>query len=106
MDLQNKILKNYKELNQSPTLKQMAQDTGINQTRIFRIINGSPMKLSEYEIFERRVKERSGQNNDLRELITKLEVRAPNNEILKLKKLVERKLKFLNIMSLSNQMVF
>ena len=47
-------------LNQEPTLKKIAADTGIQITRVFRLFNGSTMKLSEYQIFQHRVKEKNG----------------------------------------------
>lgn len=68
MDLQAVVMKRYVELNGSPTLKQIAADTGIQLTRVFRLFNGSEMKLSEYEIFNQKVKEKMGLASSLEEI--------------------------------------
>jgi len=58
MDIQKTILNQYLLLNKKPTFKEIASDTGIQVTRVFRLFNGSTMKLSEYQIFNRKVKEK------------------------------------------------
>ena len=60
MELQKIILSQYMLLNQNPTLKVISKDTGIQITRVFRLFNGSTMKLSEYQIFQQRVREKMG----------------------------------------------
>ena len=65
MELQDTILKQYMLLNQDPTLKKISMDTGIQQTRVFRLLNGSTMKLSEYEIFYQNIKEKMGLTDGL-----------------------------------------
>lgn len=55
MSLQKSIIKQYKEIYPQDKLKDISKKTGIQITRIFRIfriLNGSEMKLREYEIFE------------------------------------------------------
>ncbi|MBF0360048.1 MAG: hypothetical protein HQK49_03515 [Oligoflexia bacterium] len=52
MVMQKEILKRYFELHDKPTLKFIAEDTRIQITRIFRILNGHEMRVSEYEKFE------------------------------------------------------
>lgn len=51
MTLQKRTLRQYMELRQNPTLKAIADETGIELTRIFRIMNGTKMRLDEWEIF-------------------------------------------------------
>jgi len=60
MDIQKRILEQYLELNGEATFKEIASDTGIQVTRVFRLFNGSKMKLSEYEIFRKRVQSKLG----------------------------------------------
>ncbi len=60
MELQKTILDQYMLVNQNPTLKKIAEDTGIQITRVFRILNGSTMKLCEYQIFQKKVREKMG----------------------------------------------
>lgn len=53
MCLQKSILKLYKETFPTHRLRETSENTGIQLTRLFRIHNGSEMKLKEYEAFER-----------------------------------------------------
>tara|TARA_Y100001958_G_C21165783_1_gene498675 strand:- start:534 stop:827 length:294 start_codon:yes stop_codon:yes gene_type:complete len=36
------------------TLKEISKDTGIQLTRVFRILHGKEMKLKEFEIFQKK----------------------------------------------------
>jgi hypothetical protein len=56
--LQKKILKQYLQVSNSPTLKEIAQDTGIQITRVFRLLNGSTMKINEYETFRNIIQQK------------------------------------------------
>jgi hypothetical protein len=58
MSLQKKVTDFYLKINNYPTLRFISQDTGMQLTRAFRILNGAPMKLSEYEVFESKIKEK------------------------------------------------
>ena len=49
--LQRNIINVYMEKMCNPTLKKISEDTDIQITRVFRILNGSEMKLSEFEKF-------------------------------------------------------
>ena len=51
--MQKAILKRYWQVRGDLTLKQISKDTGIQLTRVFRILRGAEMKLSEYEIFQK-----------------------------------------------------
>ena len=53
MRLQNNVIACYKELFPKDTLKDISTKTGIQVTRIFRILNGHDMKLPEYECFQK-----------------------------------------------------
>jgi len=48
---QQQLLKLYRNEYPNDTFKVISKKTNIQQTRVFRIFNGSEMKLSEYEIF-------------------------------------------------------
>lgn len=64
MCLQNQILRLYKDNYPKSTLQSISEQTGIQITRVFRIFNGSEMKISEYEIFNSILK-RSKHNREL-----------------------------------------
>ena len=52
MELQEQIIKNYYEtFGREKTLKEISNHLGIQITRVFRILNGYEMKLTEYEKF-------------------------------------------------------
>ena len=61
MKLQAAVLKKYLDKMGKVTIREIADDTGIQMTRVFRIMNGAEMKLSEYEIFKERLNQSAGQ---------------------------------------------
>jgi hypothetical protein len=97
MKLQKTILKQYMLLNQDPTLKKIANDTGIQQTRVFRILNGSTMKLSEYEIFHHQIKEVMGLSNSLETLAVECFSKLSSESIKEIEILMTRKLAIWNL---------
>lgn len=52
-DLQLQIISQYKSKFPKHTLKEISTATNIQNTRVFRIMNGSEMKISEYESFQK-----------------------------------------------------
>ena len=65
MEIQNALLDKYMDLKDQPTLQTMSNETGIQKTRIFRLFNGSEMKLSEYLSFQREVIKVQGRSTSL-----------------------------------------
>lgn len=53
MDLQKAVLEQYKHAYPKDTLKEISSKTNIQITRVFRLLNGSEMKISEYAAFEK-----------------------------------------------------
>lgn len=53
--LQKSIINQYQLKYPKHTLKQISSTTGIQITRVFRILNGYDMKLSEYQLFEEAI---------------------------------------------------
>lgn len=51
MTLQQRTLRQYMQLRNQPALREISTETGIQQTRVFRLLNGSRMRLDEWEIF-------------------------------------------------------
>lgn len=56
---QKMILEKYMYLYSRPTVREIASQTGIQATRVFRLFNGAVMKLTEYEIFKKLVDEKN-----------------------------------------------
>ena len=100
MCLQKKVLDEYLGP-RSPTLREIALDTGIQVTRVHRIMRGSAMRLDEYEIFRRKAQEREG-GTKLQEMIAQIEECLSAEKIREIESLLERSLK---IFSLTGQRV-
>ena len=62
MCLQDTTLKIYKEKFPNDKLREISEKTGIQITRVFRILNGSEMKLKEFEAFQNVLKENLNQS--------------------------------------------
>jgi hypothetical protein len=62
MSLQNKTIQRYRLLFPQETLREVSSRTGIQITRVFRLLNGKPMKLGEFEAFERVILEKIAEN--------------------------------------------
>lgn len=52
MKLQSKVLDRFKKNYPDLSYKQISNLTGIEKSRVFRIFNGSELKISELEIFD------------------------------------------------------
>lgn len=65
MDLQKKIIAEVMRDHGRPTLKELSKLTGIQITRLFRILNGNPMKLNEYLLFQKCLTVESSYYNQL-----------------------------------------
>ena len=59
MNLQETVLTKFKAAYPGLSLKEVAELTGIQVTRVFRIFNGSEMKLKEFEVLEKILQERN-----------------------------------------------
>lgn len=92
MDIQKTILNQYMLLNQKPTFKQISRDTGIQVTRVFRLFNGSTMKLSEYQIFNRKVKEKMGLTSGLEDIAFECSMKLSPESIKELETYLKRRI--------------
>ena len=52
MNLQEITIKRYFDHNPNHSLREISSNTNIQITRVFRLLNGAQMKLSEYEAIE------------------------------------------------------
>ena len=53
MSVQSIVLKQFNELYPEAKLREISEKTGIQITRVFRILNGAEMKVSELESFQK-----------------------------------------------------
>lgn len=89
---QKKLLDQYLALSQKPTLKQIAEETGIQMTRVFRLINGSAMKLSEYEVFNHLVHKKLGLETGLPVLAEQCLQKLSPQSLKEIEGMIKRKL--------------
>ena len=90
-------------LNQKPTLKKIADDTGIQLTRVFRLLNGSTMKLSEYQIFQQKVKEKMGLSDTLEQIAFDCSLKLSPEAIKDIEVYLKRKIQIWKIKYASTQ---
>lgn len=69
MQAQTTILREFMNDFNHPSIKKTSELTGIQLTRVFRLLNGSQMKLSEYLIFNSLINQKKGQSTSLLELV-------------------------------------
>ena len=100
--LQKKILHQYLTLNDSPTLREMSSATGIQMTRIFRLLSGSPMKLSEYEIFKSLI-QKSQSGADLESLFLNCCLTLSKENMNEIEQLMLRKLEMNRLRKIDNK---
>ena len=93
------IIRQYMELNGNPTMRWMAEDTGIQLTRVFRLINKYQMRLEEYFVFRNKVMEKLNTEKCFQALAIECEDKLSVKSISELSQLMKRALKqkrFLN----------
>ena len=79
-------------LNDQPTLKKISADTGIQVTRVFRLFNGSTMKLSEYQIFQHKVKEKMGLTDTIEAIAFECSLKLSHQAIKEIEVFLNRKM--------------
>ena len=97
VNLQKLILKKYNLVHNHPTLRFISEDTGIQITRVFRIINGHEMKLSEYERFQSSIDnslQKCNQGNDLYNMAELCIDHLSHESIEEIKDVMDRKLRY------------
>ncbi len=93
MSLQARILFQYRQLFPRQTLRETAKLTGIQLTRVFRLMNGSAMKLEEYESFRKLVDNHERIHSDSTSFTRSVEQARSTlseHELSKLTTLIER----------------
>lgn len=55
MSLQSRVLNEYRQKFPNHTLREISALTGIQLTRVFRLMNGAGMKLEEFEQFSEAI---------------------------------------------------
>jgi hypothetical protein len=94
MSLQNKTIQRYRLFFPQETLREVSARTGIQITRVFRLFNGKPMKLGEFEAIEKVICEKIAENPNfsrLNYIVEEASSLLTNEEIGRLADYMERK---------------
>ncbi len=95
---QKLVLDEYMRLLNNPTFREMAKDSGIQLTRLFRIMNGMEMRLREYVTLKKRVEELT-ETSSLSELAFKCDTTLSSKAREELEHLMTRLLKQQQLMA-------
>lgn len=95
--MQKIILESYQQQFPNHTFQQISKQTGIQVTRVFRIFNGSEMKLSEYSQFKSVLEGYRGTNSEFLELFEHALISFPRETLDELKGYLERKYQIYNL---------
>jgi hypothetical protein len=94
MSLQNSTIQRYRLFYPQETLREISARTGIQITRVFRLINGKPMRLKEFEAFEKAIHLKIAENPNQSRLSKNIEEASSfltNEELGKIADYIERK---------------
>lgn len=95
MSLQNKTILRYRQFFPQDTLREISLRTGIQITRVFRLMNGKTMKVGELEAFETAVSNKIAENpgvNRFQMILDEAVAILTNEEIAKLADYMERRI--------------
>jgi hypothetical protein len=103
MELQKIIMGQYMLLNNDPSLKAISLDTGIQLTRIFRLFNGSKMKLTEYQVFQQKVKVKMGLTDTLEAIAFDCSLKLSPAAIKEIEVFLKRKIEIWKVVQATNE---
>lgn len=95
MSLQKRTINTYRQLFPNETLREISLKTGIQITRVFRLMNGKTMKVSELEAFDQIINQKLASNplsERLNSLIDEVKMSFGPEEFKKITQYIERKL--------------
>lgn len=95
MTLQKKTIQRFRQLFPQETLKGISERTDIQITRVFRLLNGKPMRVEELEAFENAINSKLGENSNYQKLQSLMEEATSflsNEDLGKINSYIERKL--------------
>lgn len=95
MSSQQKIINRYRQIYPNETLRETSARTGIQITRVFRLLSGKRMRVEELEAFEKAINSKLAENPGHHRLTSLLEeasaVLGPD-ELARITDYVERKI--------------
>ena len=97
MKIQESILRQYMRRTGNVTLKSISNDTGLQVTRIFRLLNGAEMKLNEYRVFYWKVQDLHDSKICLQNLAEECALKLPSGPIKEIENIILKKLKLWNL---------
>lgn len=101
-EVQDKLIDTYMGLLSKNTIREMAIDSGIQKTRLFRIMNGQEMKLSEYITLKNRISSLFGKISPVEELAKECEKELSVNSISEISNYMQRRIRLAKLQSKIN----
>jgi hypothetical protein len=101
MELQKKILQDYREVFGQQTFREISTVTGIQQTRVFRLFNGSQMKLCEYEIFQQILRFRQTGRPEVFKLLKDCETRLSQQGLKEIENFLDQKIRLWKVVNIA-----
>ena len=92
MKLQKWIIDKYTDLYGLKTLKEISKDTGIQVTRVFRLMHGKEMKIGEFEIFQDKVFNNFEKGSSVLELANECLLKLENQKLGEIDEFLRRTL--------------
>lgn len=102
--LEKEVIRRYRQVFPKDTLKVISEKTGIQITRVFRIMNGKPMKVRELEVFERILNKECKESKNLTEIDRLVKIAASALSVRDLDQIIhfiDRKIKNAELKQLS-----
>ncbi|OFZ51826.1 MAG: hypothetical protein A2381_00795 [Bdellovibrionales bacterium RIFOXYB1_FULL_37_110] len=99
MKEQKELLQRFMKLFNQPTLQEISNQTGIQITRVFRIMNFAPMKFSEYLIFKNLIDLKICPDNSLAMALDQSLNELSIDTIDDIKQQIERKLQLKKLLT-------
>ncbi len=97
MQTQIQLLKAYRDLYGSISFRQISEQTGIQQTRVFRIFNGHEMRVKEFDIFKKLITIKGEKHSKLFLCLQEASQKLSNEYLMSLERELERKLELWNL---------
>jgi hypothetical protein len=100
--LQQNLLSSYRRNFAKSSYRQISQETGLSQSRVFRIFNGSEMKIGEYQLLLEQIGRSSSTQYNLLSLATQCIAALSDRSLVELESLLQRRIYLCGLQQTAN----
>lgn len=101
MKQQESLIEHFMDVFNKPTLREMSSITGIQLTRVFRLVNGSSMRLSEYMMIKEAIDRQTGSSSEINQLARQLQQQMDKSRVERLMKRIHREMAYEKLQNMS-----